>query len=366
MTTLVSSVFNKVKEVPFVNRSLAFAQVTKEIVTDTYSNNSTKAEYINDIKTKLFSLDKVYLEAYKKVTHEKEDDIKNKIEYKFVNFSSGSIRTIKEKTEEGYTKISNAKGDLQTKIHNKKQALVDKWEEQKSTIKNFLVTNKDKVSNTINVKITSAKNKVESIKSKSVCLSRSLKDGVKARAVSLKDRVSEEIEKRLQSERLKDILTYMGDKYTKINKLTKEQADYLRQGFSTAHKYLTDQVTSSKMTKYVVSSTKAQLEHFKNALDFIKETFYQNTVSVKKLADRNGKFLDSVKTKNKQIFSYMGSENKRLMTNYVKKLELELYYSPEESVKLVDKFKSLFALVWEKLSFHKKSGEEETEESKQN
>lgn len=356
MTTFASNVYAKVKQIPLVERSVTLCLVAKEIVVDSIENKNSNKECLQALVHKLWTIDQSYLEACMKVTKQPENEVKDNLEYKLLHYSKEKVTSIEELSTAGLNKISSARDVIKEKVESNKKALYDQIDNQKNVIKQILISSRDRFSNTFDVKIKSAQSKYATLRSKSVCLTNSVKEGVKTRALSVKNRVVVETERAIAAAHLKEFLAVVNEKYTKLNNYTKEEIAELEVGLSKVYGFLTEKIESSELVNFVVKSSKSQVEILKNAVEFLKETVHQNAGCIRKLADRNGKFFENFASKNSQILKYVQTENRKLVSNYFRKFEVEIYYSPEESIKFVEKFKSLLAIV-----FKSKQSEENSE-----
>ena len=338
--------YAKVQHLPMVNRSVTLCQVAREIVAESIENKNSNKECILALLQKLKVIDQSYLEAYMKVTKQPENEAKEKLEYKLLHFSTEKITSMKEQSAAGLQKICCAKEQIKERVEFNKKALIEQFDSHKKGVTQILISSRDRFSNTFDVKIKSAESNLATIKSKSVCLTNTVKEGVKTRCLSAKNTVTEQAERAIAAAHLKDLLAVIGDKYSKLNSFTKEEAAHLKSGLSKVFGFLTNKVQSSEVVNFVVKSSKTQIEHFKNALEFLKETCHQNAGCIRKLADRNAKFAETFASKNTQILKYVQNENKKLVNNYFRKFEIEMYYSPEESIKFVEKLKGLVRMLW--------------------
>lgn len=120
-----------------VSRSLNLAKVAKEIVTETYQSNGSVSEYVEDIKQKLMRLDQVYLDAAKKVTQDKEENIKESVEYKLLNFGAQQIVY----AQANLAKVSEVRKSVTEGVIQKRQVVKAQLDSYKDKLTTSLRTN---------------------------------------------------------------------------------------------------------------------------------------------------------------------------------------------------------------------------------
>lgn len=347
MTSYVSGIFN---------RSVNLAKVAKEIVADTYTSNTSAKEYIADIKDKLLHIDQVFLDASKKVTQEEEDQIKGKLEYRILNFGTRKLVAAKQTAEAGINKVAEAKESICHQVSDKKKEYSSKLDDKKNDVKALLITCKDKFTNTFEVKLRSAQTKVATFRSQSAVLAKSLKDQVLSRASSVRQTVSSGFEKAAQKVHLQEYLDGVREKFAKLYNFTAQEAAQLKTNFKKLYSYLVDRISSTDLVTFVKHNGERAVINFRAALSFLKETCVQNAYCLRSIGRNVSELAQGFTRKNGQLLSFMRAENKKLVNKFANKFEMEVYYTPTESVRLVDKVRSLSG--W----FAHRNGVDETKE----
>lgn len=332
MTSIVSGIYN---------RSLNLAKVAKEIVSDTYNSNSSAKDYIADIKDKLLHIDQVYLDASKKVTQEEEEQIKGKLEYRLLNFGTRKLVAAKQTAEAGIHKVAEAKDALCHQVADKKKEYRSKLDDKKNDVKALLITCKDKFSNTFEVKLRSAQTKVATFRSQSAVLAKSLTEQVKTRASSLRQSVASGFEKAVEKMHLQEYLDGVREKFVKLYNFTAQEAAQLKSNFAKLYSYLVDRVSSTDLVAFVKRNGERAATNFRAALSFLKETCVQNAYCLRSMGRNVSELAQGFTRKNGQLLSFMRAENKKLVNKFANKFEMEVYYTPTESVRLVDKLRGV-------------------------
>lgn len=347
MTSYVSGLYN---------RSLNLAKVAKEIVADTYQSNSSAKEYIADIKDKLLHIDQVYLDAAKKVTQEDEDQLKSKLEYRVLNFGTRKLSSAKDTAQNGIRRLSDAKQVVSEKVSEKKRQIADKLDDKRNDIRQALIACRDQFSTTFEVKLESAKSRAAGLRSRSAIVYANAKEGLATRYSSVKARLTAGFEAAAEKLKLQEFLDAAREKFTRLRNFTAEEAQTLKDNFTKLYNYLTNKISGNEFVAMVRRGGAKAVENLKAALSFLKDTFVQNGQSIKRATSRVSKFGEEFSRKNRQMLGFMKSENKKLLNNHAKKLEVEVFYTPTESVKLVEKTKDVVGKI-----VHRVSGEEKPE-----
>lgn len=340
MTSLVSGIYN---------RSMNIARVAKEIVADTYRSNNSAKEYLNDIKDKLTHIDQVYLDTAAKVTKEDPAVLKEKVEYRLLNFGTRNLTAAKDTAKAGLERLSNAKENVEEAIAEKRKLVSAKIEDKKLDARKTYIACRDSVTNTLNVKLESAKTKFSSLRSRSAIVYTSIKDQVAARYTSVKTRVSTVASEAAEKYQLKEYLNGVRERVTRLYNFSAEEAAKLKENFSKLYNYLTEKITSSELISSIGKAGRKAAENFMIAFRFLKETVLQNSQSLKRVTSGFSKLAENIKRKNGQMISFMRAENKKLLSNYYKKFEVEVFYTPTESVKLVEKTKDVVGKISHKI-----------------
>lgn len=313
MTTLVSGLFT---------RSLNLAKVAREIVAETYHSNASVAEYVEDIKDKLLHLDQVYLDAAKKVTEEKEDDIKGRLEYRLLNF--------------GTQKLSSARDGLQ-KVSEKRKKIIENVDQKKQAVKADLVSKKDRFANTFSVKLRSAQETTASIRSKSVILVRETTEWIRSRASTTGKLLQGKLHSAAEAVDLRHFLESVQSQFIALNNFTQQEILLVKKNFQRLHDYLSDKIQGSDLVNAVKRGGTSAVNNFRAALSFLKETYIRNARSHKKTRQDTTEFFWNFIRKNRQLLSFMRAENKKLVSSYAKKVEVEMFYTPKDSVRVLGK-----------------------------
>lgn len=348
--------FNKVKDVSVINKSITFCQVAQEIMTDAYDSSNSKQEFLSEVVRKVCEIDKLYLDASKKTNHQEESAIKQNFEFRVLQFTANKLSAVKNISEKEVKRISDLKTAVKTSFESKKNEIKqsienrtsqinESYTSKKNAITKIILTGRNQINTTFEVKIQSAKAKFLTVKSKSVCVVTNLQENVKTRCLSAKNGVSEKIRLTGQNQKIKEILAVVEQKMSVLNKFTSEETAALKSNLSKVRKYATDKITASEFLNSLKKNTSSQIDHLKSALNYLKNTFSKNAHCVQKFNDSNSKFAESVSSKNQQILKVMKAENKKILENYIKKFEIELFYSPEESIKVVEKIRNAIKFV---------------------
>lgn len=340
MTSLVSGIYN---------RSMNIARVAKEIVTDTYRSNHSAKEYLSDIKDKLTHIDQVYLDTAAKVTKEDPELLKEKMEYRLLNFGTRNFAAAKDTAEAGLRRLSNAKGNVEEAISEKRNAISANIEDKKLSARKTYSSYRESVVNTLNVKLESAKTNFSSLRSRSAIIYTSIKDQVAARYTSVKTRVSTAASDAAEKYHLKTYLDAVRERVTRLYNFSATEAAQLKTNFSKLYNYLTEKINSSELIASIGKAGRRAVDNFMAACKFLKETVVQNSQSVKKVTSGVSKLTENMKRKNGQMLSFMRAENQKLLSNYYKKFEVEVFYTPTESVKLVEKAKDVVGKISHKI-----------------
>lgn len=332
MSTLVSGIYS---------RSLNLAKVAKEIVTETYKSNSSAAEYIGDIKDKILHLDQVYLDAAKKVTPSDEEDIKGLLEYRLISFGTRQLGNVTETAQKGLGKVSEVRDSLSENVAKKKQELSKRLDDKKNQVKSIIISCKDRFTNTFEVKLSSAKTQIAGIRSKSVVLVRQAATETRARAASASRVISDQLYRAADAVNLRQFLDTVQQKFISLGKYSLKEISQIKTNFVHLFEYLSDRIRQTDLINSIKRGGKRAVDNFRSALNFLKETCVQNAKGLQKMGQDTSGFLESFSRKNRQLLSFMRAENKKLVNGYAKKLEMEVFYSPQDSVKVLDKVRSV-------------------------
>jgi hypothetical protein len=322
--------------------------VAREIVTDTYQSNASATEFLEDIKDKLMHLDQVYLDAAKKVTPDQEEEIKGKLEYRILHFGTQQLTHAKDTAQKGLGKVSEARQSVSEGVSQRKKQLTEKIGEKKNEIKAVLISCKDKFTNTFEVKLRSAQTNVAGFRSKSVILVRQASAEVRLRAASAGKALSEKIHKTAEALQLREFLDSVQERFIALGQFSLREIAQLKKHFQRLYDYLVEKIDELDLIGAVKRGGKRAVENFQSALHFLKETCVQNARALQKMASDTSGFATNFSRKNRQLLSFMRAENKKLVNNYAKKLEMEVYYSPQDSVKVLGKVRGLLGWLFPK------------------
>lgn len=263
-------------------------------------------------ETSVPKLEEIFVEAYKIVTDEKVEEIKNKIDYKLVNTTLEASRillqnsiflfkTCKKTLYNGQKSTRSTIYQILQFFNQKKGQLFELGYKMKNGIKSKAEDKKNIIRNSLTSARFFLKKEANDIRNSRQINEMSLKIGDNIRFVKNLAKLSSMMSKRI----LANFFQKMKNKFIK-NKLI---------------------VTANNAL--CLSSKKVR-----NSAKFLNKTATQNKQSIGKIIFGSMDFFVFIAKTNKKYVKFAMKENIRKITRHAKRVELEVFYSPEESVRI--------------------------------
>lgn len=144
---------------------------------------------------------------------------------------------------------------------------------------------------------------------------------------------------------LKEMLNSVQTQFLAAYNFTVTEATLVKRNFDRLYQYCSDKIGSVDLVNAVKRGGSRSVENFKAALSFLNNTYQRNAHSLEKTRRETTGFLSSFVRKNRQLLSFMKAENKKLVSTYASRVDVEMFYTPEDSVCLVQKVRDVTDLL---------------------
>lgn len=315
MTTIVSNLFNKVKQ----NKLVAESMTIYQIATEVYQTVKRDTEL-----EKNQPMEKLYLDACVNVTKVNHKQAAQRPDYKAVAFTFKNARKVQEKSKEQ----------------------VGKLYENSKTLKRHLQNQKDRLQTSLSVKLSSAKKQLAGVQNYAGAL-------VKIVSVQMSEKLSD-----VQA-RIYDAYDAMvnSDYFVRMSDKIREKVKFARDVFMFTIltgrdlTYATATWMKDKLASYPIYETLStmaynRLQSLKGAYNYAAGTFKNNEKSALEMFNYNYNAAAHAMEQNKKVAHLFYIENKKSLMSYLKDYEIEVFYSPKNSVKVIEFLRILMAVVF--------------------
>jgi len=268
--------FERVKNNSMIRNGMEIYSIAKEVYNIVNNKEST------DMNKSLNSAEEIYVAAVHKVTETSEKKIKSRPDYKIVHYGAQTYRKVKS--------VARGTKKIMKKRFNK--------------VKTFISARVKEV-NTLLKRVYSS------------CKRRFLDN------------------KLMRSERMKNLKLQLKLYQTKTNDLASEiykQVDNFV-GFEECKNY------ASKLSNDVITYVNGAKNKVVESKNVIVDVASNNIASATKMANYSYYFMKQMVDADVQALRIALDTNKSLLIAYLKNLELEMYYSPDQSIKIIETLK---------------------------
>lgn len=325
MSTIVSNLFNKVKQNKLVAESMTIYQIATEVYQTV--RKDTEPE-------KVQPMEKLYLDACVHVTKTTHKEAAQRPDYKAVAFTFKNARKVQEKSKEQVGKLYETSKTLRRNLHNQKESL----------------------QTSLSIKFSGASKKLASVQNYTAGL-------VKVARVELSEKLS------AVQARIYDAYDSMmsSDMFIKMSDKIREKVKFARDVFMftvltgrdlvyASASWMKDKLASYPIYDTLCTMTSNQLQTLKKGYNYAAGTFMNNEKAALEMFNYNYNAAAHAFDQNKKVAHLFYIENKKSLSTYFKNYEMEVFYSPENSVKVFEFLRILMAVV-----FARKQDSEENE-----
>ena len=279
---IFDKVFAKMKNTSMIRNGIEVFNIAKEVY-----NIVNKTEPIESNKT-LISAEEIYVAAVQKVTQRSEKKIKAQIDYKVVHYSAQTFRK------------------TQSIARSTKKIIKRKY----NGVKNTLHTRINQIKGVSSCGYTNCKRKLLN-----------------------SHMMRSEFMKSIQNQ-----LIYLKMKsYTFVKEIYKQIDNFV--GFDECKQIIKNLISNIKnrfdqTLKIITSAKNTTVNIFKN-----------NMTSTSKVAIYSFEFTKRILQADIQALSAAIDTNKELLLGYLKNIELEMYYSPDQSIRLVETLRKYATII---------------------
>ena len=309
MTTLVLSIFDRVKQNKIVKESLDLVGIVSEVY-QIYKTDLKQSSPTSSAKP----IEEVYFQACSSITHQKGEDIKSRPDYRAIEFSAKNLREARVQSSQNFEKVNKKVTDIKSKVS--KAA--------------------GNVKEIAQVKIDTAKTQFNYLKNRATVVAKNVRYEVQQSTRYSTERLAELIASILNS-------SFVSENYASLAK----NASNLKQaiGFSLLMtKSLTldliqncsSKLNASELYISARNTVSTEISNLRQILRYIQSTIHKNEESLQALRKYTSDYNSNSIAKNKKLVYLLFLENWRMVKCFFGNLDFEIFYSPKDSFKVVE------------------------------
>ena len=324
MSTIVSNLFNKVKQNKLITESMTIYQIATEVYQTVRRDNELEKDH---------PMEKIYLDACVHVTKTTHKEAAQRPDYKAVAFTFKNARKVQEKSKEQVGKLYENSKTLRRNLQNQKESL----------------------KTSLSVKFSGARKQLASLQDYTAGLTKVARVEISERLSSVQARIYDAYDSMINS----DIFVRMSDKIREKVKFARDVFMFtILTGRDLTYASVTwvkDKLAAYPLYKNLSTIAASQLQTLKSGYNYAAGTFRNNEKAALEMFNYNYNAAAHALEQNKKVAHLFYLENKKSVSNYLKDYEVEIFYSPKNSVKVVEFLRILMSVVFARAH----AGEEE-------
>lgn len=318
MTTLVLSIFDRVKQNKIVKESLDLVGIVSEVY-QIYKTDLKQTTPTSSAKP----IEEVYFQACSSITHQKDEDIKSRPDYRAIEFSAKNLREARAHSSQNLQKVNQKVTEIKAKVSK-------------------AAGNAKEIAQ---VKIDSAKTRFNFVKNRASVVAKNIQYEVQQSARHSYERLAELVANILNS-------NFVSDSYANLTKNIARLKEAIGFSLLMAKNITLDliqncasKLNASDLYNSARKTVSSEVSNIKQVFQYIQTTIRKNEESLQSLRKYTGDYNSNSIAKNKKLIYLLFLENWKMVKCFFGNLDFEIFYSPKDSFKVVEDATIIWKMV---------------------
>ena len=313
MFKLLSNTVDSVSSFRVVSTPINLCRVVYEVCRSIAHETTHHCQENSDLENdKIPKFEEIFVEACKSVTHLEEDQIQNRLDYKLIHFSLESFRLVIQKSVEASlilkSKYNSANEIVIARVHSANKLFISVFDNLLQPSLKF----NSQIVNFMRIRSQEFGNKI--------CDARFL--------------MKKEVNEIRNSAQLNEITLKIGDNFEFTQKLIRLVFFMSLNMVKAYAEGVKDRITVNPVALTISKKAGYGVRVIREVGDLILKTSSRNKTVLLKSVKTNVRFLLNLFKTNRKWGKVLWRENSKDAKRFLDKLELEIYYSPKQSLKI--------------------------------